>query len=90
MKIRRYMAKNAQEAMLKVKMDLGNEAVILNTRKVKKKGIAGLFSKPLVEVLAAVDEYAGSRTNNEAQKAEKSNFSEKTDDNIILTKKRKK
>lgn len=57
MKIRRYMAKNTQEAILKVKMDLGNEALILNTRNVKKKGIAGLFSKPLVEVLAAVDEY---------------------------------
>lgn len=39
-------------------MDLGSDAVILNTRKVKKKGIVGLFSKPMVEVLAAVDEYS--------------------------------
>ncbi|NLV35171.1 MAG: flagellar biosynthesis protein FlhF [Clostridiaceae bacterium] len=57
MKIRRYIAKNTQEAILKVKMDLGNEALILNTRKVKKKGLIGLFSKPMVEVLAAIDEY---------------------------------
>ena len=34
MKIRRYMASNMQEALLKVKMDLGSDAVILNTRKV--------------------------------------------------------
>lgn len=57
MKIRRYMAKDTQEAILKVKMDLGNEALILNTRKVKKKGLVGLFSKPMVEVLAAIDEF---------------------------------
>jgi flagellar biosynthesis protein FlhF len=55
------MAKNTQEAILKVKMDLGNEALILNTRKVKQKGLIGLFSKPMVEVLAAVDEYSNAR-----------------------------
>lgn len=57
MKIRRYMAKNTQEAILKVKMDLGNDALILNTRKVRQRGIFGIFAKPLVEVLAAIDEY---------------------------------
>jgi len=51
------MANNTQEAILKVKMDLGSDALIINTRKVKKKGLKGLFSKPMVEVLAAVDEY---------------------------------
>ena len=62
MKIRRYMAKNTQEAILKVKMDLGNEALILNTRKVKQKGLLGLFAKPMIEVLAAIDEYNVTRT----------------------------
>lgn len=61
MRIRRYTGKDAQEAMLKVKMDLGSEAIILSTRKVRKKGIAGLFSKPLTEVLAAIDEEYGSK-----------------------------
>lgn len=56
MRIRRYTGKDAQEAMLKVKMDLGSDAVILSTRKVRKKGFAGLFAKPLTEILAAVDE----------------------------------
>lgn len=58
MKIRRYLGSNTQEAILKVKMDLGSEALILNTRKVHKKGILRFFSKPMVEVLAAIDEYA--------------------------------
>jgi len=69
MKIRRYLAKNTQEAILKVKMDLGNEALILNTRKVKKKGLFGLFAKPMVEVLAAIDEYNVMKTEGEAVKA---------------------
>lgn len=56
MKIRRYLANNTQEAILKVKMDLGNDALILNTRKVRKKGVFSIFSKPMVEVLAAIDE----------------------------------
>lgn len=58
MKIRRYIGKTTQEAILKVKMDLGNEAVILNTRKIRQKGIFKIFSKPLIEVLAAIDEDA--------------------------------
>lgn len=56
MKIRRYVGSNTQEALLKVKMDLGNEAVILNTRKVRQKGLLKLFAKPMVEILAAVDD----------------------------------
>lgn len=56
MKIRRYMGSNTQEAILKVKMDLGNEAIILSTRKVRQKGLFKIFSKPMVEVLAAIDD----------------------------------
>lgn len=84
MKIRRYLAKNTQEAILKVKMDLGNEALILNTRKVRKKGLSGLFSKPMIEVLAAIDEYNNVKSEAEASKTvqttntpDKINFDEK-------------
>lgn len=56
MKIRRYTCKDMQEALIKVKMDLGSEAVIMNSRKIKPKGLKGLFSKPLLEVVAAVDD----------------------------------
>ena len=68
MKIRRYMGKNAQEAILRVKMDLGNEAVILNTRKVRRKGLLKYFAKPLVEVLAAIDDdYNKKHSDNKAK-----------------------
>lgn len=55
MKIRRYIGKDTHEAMKKVRVELGSDAIILNTRKIKQKGILNLFSKPLVEVLAAID-----------------------------------
>lgn len=66
--IRRYLGNNAQEAILKVKMDLGSEALILNTKKVRKKGILNFFSKPMVEVLAAVDSEYALKKNRENEK----------------------
>jgi flagellar biosynthesis protein FlhF len=68
MKIRRYMGKDTQEAILKVKMDLGNEAIILNTRKVRQKGLLKVFKKPMIEVLAAVDEEYGRARENALHK----------------------
>jgi flagellar biosynthesis protein FlhF len=65
MKIRRYMGSNVQEAILKVKMDLGNDALILNTRKVRQKGLFKIFSKPMVEVLAAIDDNYGAKKDKE-------------------------
>ncbi len=57
MKLRRYIGKDMQEAMLKVKMELGSDAVILNTKKIRQRGFFRFFSKPLIELLVAVDEY---------------------------------
>lgn len=58
MKLRRYIGKDMQEAMLKVKMELGNEAIILNTKKIRQKGFWKFFSKPLIELLVGVDDYS--------------------------------
>jgi len=55
MKIKRYVAKNMQEAMQKVKLDLGEDAVILHTRKFRKGGFFGFFAKEMVEVTAAIE-----------------------------------
>lgn len=65
MLIRRYLGRDSQEAMKKVKTSLGSNAIILNTRKIRKKGFKGLFSKPYVEILAAVDQDTSiNKTNN--------------------------
>lgn len=55
MKVKRYVGETAQEAMRKVKFDLGRDAIILNTRKIRKKGLVGFFTKPLVEIVATID-----------------------------------
>jgi len=62
MKIRKYTAQNAQEAIAKVKLELGGDAFIINTRKVRQKGILGIMKKPLVEVVAAIDEQAQAKS----------------------------
>lgn len=55
MKIRQYTAASMQEALNKIKVDLGPDAVILHTRKFKQGGFLGLFAQERFEVLAAVD-----------------------------------
>ncbi len=56
MKIKRYIGNTTHEAMKKLKIELGSDAVILHTRKIKKPGFLGLFKKPLVEIVAAIDD----------------------------------
>jgi len=41
--------------MNKVRDELGSDAYLLNTRKIRRPGFAGLFRHPLVEVVAAYD-----------------------------------
>jgi flagellar biosynthesis protein FlhF len=56
MKVKRYLVKDMNEAMIKIKSELGMDAVILNTRKIKTGGLFKFFKKPLLEVVAAIDE----------------------------------
>lgn len=55
MKVRKFVGKTTKEAMDKVRRELGDEAVILHTKKRKKPGFLGLFAKEEVEILAALD-----------------------------------
>ena len=55
MLVKKYIAKDMQQAMDTVIKELGYDAVILNSRKVRKKGIRNLFSKPVMEVMVAYD-----------------------------------
>lgn len=63
MKVKRYIANDAQEAMLKVKAELGNNAVILHSRKIRRPGVLGFFKKPLIEMVAAIEENGEKKTN---------------------------
>ena len=52
MKIKTFYAKTVPEAMMKVKAELGSEAVILHTRKVKRGGFLGLLGSEEIEIVA--------------------------------------
>ncbi|REK67263.1 MAG: flagellar biosynthesis protein FlhF [Cohnella sp.] len=56
MKVKRYLAGDLPEAVQKIRSELGNDAVILNTKEIRVGGFLGMFRKKRVEVIAAVDE----------------------------------
>ncbi len=56
MKIRRYVARDMREALGRIKKELGSEAVILESRRVRQKGLLGYFRPLQLEVTAAVDQ----------------------------------
>jgi flagellar biosynthesis protein FlhF len=53
--IKRYVAATMPEAMEQIKRELGRDALILSQRPLRKKGLGGLFSKPMIEVVAAYE-----------------------------------
>lgn len=55
MLIKRYVVNNMNEAMTRIRYELGKNAVIISQRKIRKPGIKGLFSSKLIEVTAAVE-----------------------------------
>lgn len=89
MKIKRYMGKNTQEALLKVKMDLGNNAIILNTKKVRQKGIKKYFASPLIEIMAAIDDDNAKSREHELTKIEAAPVISPANKNILSQKEEK-
>ncbi|WP_121661421.1 flagellar biosynthesis protein FlhF [Metabacillus litoralis] len=55
MKVKKYVAPSMQEAMKKIRAEMGNDAVILNSKSIQTGGFLGLFTKKKIEVIAAVD-----------------------------------
>ena len=54
--IKKFTGKTEDEAVKAAQAELGAQAVIMNVKKTKKRGLAGLFSRPFVEVTAAIEE----------------------------------
>ncbi|MBB6452906.1 flagellar biosynthesis protein FlhF [Salirhabdus euzebyi] len=55
MKVKKYKAPTMPEAMNQIRKELGSDAVILNSKVVKSKGLFGFFQKNNIEVIAAID-----------------------------------
>lgn len=58
MKIRKYIARNMPEALQQVRDDLGEQAVILNTRQIRRNNRFNTGEEARVEVMAALDDSA--------------------------------
>lgn len=67
MKVKKYMVNDIKEALEQIKRDLGEDAVILSTRSIKKGGFLGIGAKRYLEVTAVCEEksYQGRTETNE-------------------------
>lgn len=54
--IKKYKAATEKDAILMAKEELGPEAVVMNVKTIKRKGIMKLFKKNTVELTAAIDD----------------------------------
>ncbi len=55
MNIKRYLVKNMKEALFLIKKDLGSDAIIVSSHKVREKGLRGLFMPAKLEVTAVLE-----------------------------------
>ena len=53
--IKKYVVNNMNEAMTRIRYELGKDAVIISQRKIRKPGIKGFFAKKVIEVTAAAE-----------------------------------
>lgn len=64
MVIKKYIVSNMNEALTRIRHELGRDAVIISQRKIKKPGIKGLFSGKQIEVTAAIENYSKDNQDN--------------------------
>lgn len=78
--IKKYLVKNMNEGLTKIRYELGKDAIIIGQRKVRKSGFAGLFSKKILEVTAAVENSTDREKENKSFKQDKSYYKAKDED----------
>ena len=54
--IKKYQAGTETQAIMLAKEDLGKDAIVMNIKTIKPKGLFKIFRKTQVEVTAAIDE----------------------------------
>lgn len=69
MKIKKYIVEDVKEALKQIKRELGDEAVILGTRKFKKGGFIGFGSKTMYEVTAVAEDKSANAKEDSRQKS---------------------
>lgn len=73
--IKKFQGNTETEAIMLAKENLGKDAIVMNIKTIKPKGLFKIFRKTLVEVTAAVDEVTDKRKAKESETASKINAS---------------
>lgn len=85
MTIKKYQANTESDAILQAKEELGKDAIIMNIKTIKPKGMFRIFRKTKVEVTAAIDEVEKGKDNSSVTKNENnisSHFNAKIDEKL--------
>jgi len=68
--MKKYLVKNMNEGLTRIRYELGKDAIIISQRKVRKPGLKGLFLKKVIEITAAVENSSNQEKNNFSNKKE--------------------
>lgn len=60
--IKKFQANTETEAIMLAREELGKDAIVMNIKTISPKGLYKLFSKPVVEITAAVDDNISYKT----------------------------
>ena len=63
--IKKFQGKTETEAILAARDEMGNNAVVMNIKKITPKGLSRFFKKELFEITAALEERDSQVTNHE-------------------------
>lgn len=80
MVIKKYIVNNMNEALARIRHELGREAIIISQRKIKRPGIKGFFEKKQIEVTAAVENYSKEEKEEKEEKDNKVHFDDSIKD----------
>lgn len=80
--IKKFQANSETEAIMLAKTDLGKDAIVMNIKTIKPKGIFSIFKKMQVEVTAAVDEVADRKVEKKSEGKASSQFNAKIDEKL--------
>ena len=69
--IKKFQGNTETEAIMLAKDNLGKDAIVMNIKTIKPKGLLKAFRKTLVEVTAAVDEVSDKREGKERETTSK-------------------
>lgn len=79
--IKKFKANTETDAIMLAKEDLGNNAIVMNIKTMKPKGLFKMFRKTIVEVTAAVDE-ANDKEKKQTESGVSSQFNAQIDEKL--------